>query len=296
MMRLSVLIPVKNYTLVPFAKELIDQLGQNLDEADFELLIAEDGSDREYVEINREVNQLKGAKQLVLGEDIGRASVRNYLAMEANGDWLIFLDADSDIDSDFIANYLREIEKNEAEVIEGGTKYRDEMPAEGKLRWYYGKAREERPGSDRNKNPYSGFAANNFAILKSTFDKVRFDESLTEYGHEDTLFGKELQRKKVKIQHIDNAVYHIGLETNTAFLDKSKIAVESLFNLWQGGKLKTQDSLLLQTYIKMKPFIPVLKFFEKGFERNLISATKPKIGYFDLLKLIWLYRADKARS
>jgi hypothetical protein len=69
MMRLSVLIPVKNFTLVPFAKELVDQLGQSLDKAEFELLIAEDGSDSEHVELNSEVNQLEGSKQLVLAED-----------------------------------------------------------------------------------------------------------------------------------------------------------------------------------------------------------------------------------
>ena len=54
----------------------------------------------------------------------------------------------------------------------------------------------------------------NFMIEKLTFLQHQFDESITKYGHEDTLFGKALQADRIPIIHIDNPLLNKGLDTN----------------------------------------------------------------------------------
>ena len=59
-------------------------------------------------------------------------------------------------------------------------------------------------------------------------DKVKFDERITKYGHEDTLFGFELKKNNTQITHIDNPVINGNLETNEEFIEKTE---EGLLNL-----------------------------------------------------------------
>ena len=64
------------------------------------------------------------------------------------------------------------------------------------------------------KNPYHSFKSNNFLIRKSIFSKIRFNENITSYGHEDTQLSLEFKKNKIKILQIDNVVYHDGIENN----------------------------------------------------------------------------------
>ena len=68
-------------------------------------------------------------------------------------------------------------------------------------------------------------------ILKSAFEKVRFNEKLKQYGHEDTFFGFELEQKGIEIKHITNHVLHAELESNQEFLEKSEKGVLNLIIL-----------------------------------------------------------------
>ncbi|MBK9012976.1 MAG: hypothetical protein IPM82_02230 [Saprospiraceae bacterium] len=63
---------------------------------------------------------------------------------------------------------------------------------------------------------------NNFLIPRQLFLEIQFDETLRQYGHEDTLFGMELARRQVPIVHIDNPLEHIGLEPVDVFLRKTE--------------------------------------------------------------------------
>src|SRR5690606_29991654 len=61
---------------------------------------------------------------------------------------------------------------------------------------------------------------------------LRFNESINGYGHEDTLFGLQLQDSGVKIQHIDNPAIHAGIDEDEAFLAKTNAALETLAELY----------------------------------------------------------------
>ena len=60
-------------------------------------------------------------------------------------------------------------------------------------------------------------------ILRETFLKHPFDETITHYGHEDTLFGLVLKKEGIKILHIDNPLMNCGLDTNLDVLLKTEV-------------------------------------------------------------------------
>jgi len=100
------------------------------------------------------------------------------------------------------------------------------------LRWKYGKWREQRKASERNKRPYTDFSTFNVLINKSVFSKIRFYEELKQYGHEDTLLSFQLKNAGINILHIDNNLIHEGLESNKEYLNKVKQSLENLSMLY----------------------------------------------------------------
>ena len=102
--------------------------------------------------------------------------------------------------------------KDASEVIVGGVSYTDYKKVEKSklLRWKYGKFREERKAHFRNQRPYASFSACNLFINKKVSQKIRFTESLTKYGHEDTLYGSELEFNSFNVIHINNPIIHLG--------------------------------------------------------------------------------------
>ena len=86
--------------------------------------------------------------------------------------------------------------------------------------------------TERNKHPHAGFSTFNVLIERSVFSKIRFNEELKQYGHEDTLLGYQLKKAGIDILHIDNGLMHEGLESNRDFLNKTKLGIENLSKLY----------------------------------------------------------------
>jgi hypothetical protein len=207
---------------------------------------------------------------------------------------LIFLDCDSEIASDkYIEKYLPYC--NTDIVVCGGNIYSEEPPDDPEylLRWLYGIKKEQRPISVRNINVYRSFMTNNFLISKQIFERIQFDESIIKYGHEDTLFGLELKKNSIEVKHINNPVYHIGLEIASEFLRKTSESIDNLFTLMNEGKIRPDDikyiTLLRVYYIlkrlrMIKLFQVFYKFISNAIIRNLLGSN-PGIIAFDLYKL-----------
>jgi glycosyltransferase involved in cell wall biosynthesis len=271
----------------------------------FEILLIDDCSEEKYRLINRECEQLSGVKYLELEKNIGRSSIRNLLAKKAQYPTLLFLDCDVMItDELFLKNYLRYTNRDEA-VICGGHIYQVEYPPNNKmLHWNYGLNREVKGAQMRNTQPYHSFMTSNFTITKSLFQRVSFNESLTHYGHEDTLFGLELQRQSVKIFHINNPVLHTGLETNERFLQKTR---ESLSNLLKIVPILKKDYLPFVKIKVLRTFLILRNtglHFLIGFlftigkpiiEINLKSAN-PSLLLLDFYKLGYICQQRKTGS
>ena len=243
---ISVCIPIYNYYAYPLVRRLSNQIRQ-LNEGEFEIVCIDDHSSGYYVTQNKGIAEL--ATFLRLGENVGRARIRNLFLKYAKGEYLIFLDNDMVVPDRFLKTYQREAQKG-VSVVVGGVSYDDRgNDTEHRLRYLYGTKVESRPAEERRKHPYRSFMTGNFMIKREILEKIRFDESIQKYGHEDTLFGYRLEQARIPIVHIDNAAVNGQVETNVEFLHKTVEAVENLAEIydrmWEDQRFCQSVRLLL---------------------------------------------------
>lgn len=294
---ISVLIPTYNYNTFQLVKEIHKQLVQS--QIAFEIICVDDASLSEFNNNNRLINNLDFSKFEILDQNIGRSKIRNLLASYAKYNWLLFLDADVfPVSKNFIAKYINTISED-MDVICGGIKYCEGKPDNNKvLRWLYGKNREEKPLSERLLKPYHHFFSANFMIQKSILKKIKFNVNLIKYGHEDTLFAFDLRKNKFNVNHIDNSVFHLGIDTNDAFIKKTKESVENIFNLYQKSLINKKDIRLITKFSQLKTlrlsnfYAFIFMLFNKAISRNLQSKT-PSLLLFDFYKLGYLCSISK---
>lgn len=289
---LSVLIPVYNYNALPLVKEIVNQFKK--EGVDFEILCYDDGSTL-YEEENNEIDSLSNVIFKKSSTNIGRTATRQKLASDASYDWLLFVDADMIPKSDqFIKNYLLCMEEPaEREVIFGGYAYKNLNQPKRLLRYRYGKKREEIPASKRVENPYKNVLSGNIFIKKSLFLKAN-TLLLNRYGL-DPLFSAQLQRLSVVPSHIDNEVYHNGLENNKVFLEKSKEGAKTIYWLYQKNLItKNQSQLVkalqwLQRFKLLGFFKAISKLIIKPIEKLLFTGSAP-LFLFDFYRLYWFIK------
>jgi hypothetical protein len=146
--------------------------------------------------------------------------------------------------------------------------------------------------------------SNNFLTHKSLFNTIKFDETIERSGHEDTMFGIELERKGIYIQHIDNPVIHIGLENNEEFITKTEQRLKTLKYLTQRHK---NNNLLIERITILKYFyiIKTLKLtglcsyvfnHTKHFLTKLLLAKDPSMVIYDLYKLGYYSNLSKIQQ
>ncbi len=286
---LSILIPVYNYNVTHLVNDLYRQAvkaGIN-----FEIIIMEDGSEL-FLDENKRLSDLEFCNYIPLQKNIGRSAIRNKLADSAKYEYLLFLDCDGYINNEnFISRYLLYCQKNC--VVLGGRIYEENTHPECSLLVKYGRVRERNDEMNlKKRESYQIFTSPNFLIEKSVFTKVRFDENIKGYGHEDTVFGIMLQIEKIKIRYIDNPVIHVGIEDNETFINKTEKALFNLYTLYKSGKydMLENNSKILSYYLVLKRFylIPVVyfvyKMFSKLIKKNLLSKN-PSLFLFDIYKL-----------
>jgi len=292
---LSILIPVYNYNAVGLVEELHKQA--SLTGILFEILLLDDNSDTNCKRDNVVLRDFPNTTLFELPTKAGRAIARNYLASQAKYDYFLFMDCDSEpVDAEFIARYLPYCEGKET-VVCGGTAYKKQKPdSDSYLRWVYGTHCEEKPAKQRNKAPGSRFSTFNFLIARELFLSIRFNELLRNYGHEDTLFGLELQKKGYIVTHIDNPLYHIGIDTNDVYLEKTRQGVENLKILMEQYPDKeqlVQDIRLLKYYMFLEKTHTTALFFLKFrlFQSLMLAnfrSRMPNLTLFNLYKLGYL--------
>lgn len=260
----------------------------------FELLALDDGSSPGYREVNRSISDFPEVTYRELPQNIGRAAIRNRLGDLAQYPFLLFMDSDSEVvRQDYLKAYVRAAAEDR--VLVGGTCYSPAPPADPGLylRWQYGVRREQRPVALRRRSPWSSFLTHHFVISRSVFQRIRFDERLRDYGHEDTLFGLALQHEGISITHLDNPLKHAGLEPSAVFLAKTESSIRNLVFLHAEGHLL--PSRLLEAY-RLLQRLGLASWATGGFERNQAALRKrlegpaPRLWQLDLYKLGYLCR------
>jgi GT2 family glycosyltransferase len=284
---------VLNYDIIALVHSMKNAMGKVPELC--EILIGDDGSSSEYGEKYKSL-ETENVRVISSEKNIGRAAIRNKLAMEARGDFFLFIDADVMISGTadaYIAKWLPYIEKSR--VICGGTLYHESPPGDPDklLRWMYGRHREQKSAAERNKHPHAGFSTFNVLIDRNIFSKIRFNEELKQYGHEDTLLGYQLKKAGINILHIENGLLHEGLETNRDFLIKTRLGIENLSKLYDKVTDKgsfSETVMLLKIYDKLKYFgmtrilAAVFIKYRDRMERRLDSG-KISLLLFGLYKM-----------
>lgn len=261
----------------------------------FEIVVADDGStDFNAVQANRHINGLRHCRFVERKTNAGRSKIRNFLAKEAKGEWLLFLDSDVAIDDDmFIYRYL----KSEGDtVIYGGVQIMDRAGTLSQnLRYRYEKAEEHKhTAGERSKAEHKSFRTTNFMARKDIMLNTPFDESITAYGYEDVLFGKRLCEKGIAVAHIDNPVTLMDYEDNERFVAKTEESLRTLFLLRQ--KIAGYSNMLAfigkTTRIGLPSLLLAWHKMANKLERRNLTGRHPcllvfklyKIGYYISLK------------
>lgn len=273
---LSICIPIYNVHVEELVKELHRQV-ENVSHP-IEVILIDDASELKYRQSNHALDRF--ARYIQLDQNIGRSAIRNAFLDHAQYDHLLFMDCDGLITKkDFLQTYINSILRYPEAVICGGRIYPHHAPKINKrLRWRYGYKSESQPAAKRSENPYASFMTNNFIVRKETLQKIQFNETLSGYGHEDTLFGFELDECNIPIEHIDNPVLNNDLETNEVYLENSEVAINNLIHILSQVEDKDKlikDITLLNKYFQLKSF--------SGLVRFMFTITQPCVKW--LLKV-----------
>ena len=288
---ISVCIPVYNFDINPLVEALLEEiLAHSLA---VEIVLIDDCSQERVKQKNKVEHN--NVKHIQLTENIGRSKIRNLFLKYVTNDYLLFLDCDSLIISkDFLRSYMAQLQNGDS-IICGGRVYPENRPNRSRLlRWKYGVKKESKTAVERMANPNKSFMTNNFLIKKSVLLDIQFDEQLTQYGHEDTLFGLELKKAGITITHIENPIFNGDIETNEVFLEKSEKALDNLILLCATSKHAdelTKEVSILIVAKKIQFIKPLMRFHHLlfgGMMKALLKNGLAGVMCFDIYRLGYL--------
>ncbi|MBP5589461.1 MAG: glycosyltransferase family 2 protein [Bacteroidales bacterium] len=292
-MTISLLIPVHNYDIVAFVSALKECSDSILEFR--EIIIGDDGSTEEIANKYKALED-DFVKVISYPQNIGRAAIRNKLIEASTSDYLVFVDQDVMLPESaetYMRKWVTSIGK--AKVISGGILYKDDPPSDPDkiLRWQYGRKYEQRSASERNKHPERTFSTFNVMFDRSVFDILRFNEEIKHYGYEDTLFAYQLKQAGITICHIDNGLYHDGIESSQEFLDKTLVGLKNLSTIYNSitDEKAFEDTIgIIIKYKRLKMFglhYLVRRLFLRYKEALELRLNKPnpKLWMYDFYRI-----------
>lgn len=287
---ISICIPTYNFNINSLVEALLEQMGTN-----DEIIVMDDASNEATKQMNAAIAN-KVTRYIELPQNVGRAKIRNLFISVATNDYLLFLDCDSLIQNpQFLLNYKTAIHSH-PNVVCGGRVYAPVCPSPNQsLSWKYGTLVESKSVEERIKHPNQSFMTNNFLVHKQVLLQQPFDERLTQYGHEDTLFGLMLKNNRIAIEHINNPVLNGDVETNAVYIQKTENAIENLHLILQfypsSDLLESINLLKVANKLHFFKTIGFLKLgyflFGKWIKNQLIHSKNPNLQLFSIYKLLF---------
>lgn len=292
---ISVLIPVYNNYVTNLVTTLNEQL--KLIDVKYEIICLDDKSQSKFIAKNIEIEKLSNVKYLQSEQNLGRTKTRHELALLANYDWILFLDSDVfPKTNQFIRNYINLL-NSDYDAVFGGFAYKRELPEpKYRLRWKYGIYQEEKPARLRNNKPYKVIISANFLIKKALFISINSEVSEHNYGL-DNIFGAELKNRKVNVNHIDNEVYHLGIESSVYYLKKKEESALTVLKYYKQNKIIDHQNDLLSLFIFCKRYRlnHLFSLTYKGFSttlKNNLTGAKPSIKLLQLYRICFICYKD----
>ncbi|PNQ73726.1 hypothetical protein C1T31_05165 [Hanstruepera neustonica] len=284
---ISVLIPTYNYSILELVNSISKQLAES--HVAYEIICFEDGSGSEFIDCNNEINKLPYTQLLVSNENLGRIKARQALSDNAQYDWLLFLDADVlPKANDFILNYINQLDLKSTAVFGGIAYKKSKPPIDYMLRWKYGILKEETIAAIRNRKPYRLIASANMLIKKDVFNSINKTITYQGYGM-DNYFGSKLKEGQFVVNHIDNPVFHLGLEKSANYLKKKEEAANTLLYLLKSNSISASDNNLLHLFLKLKQWkLNYIVAFLFSISKTPIKSNL--LGKNPSIKLLQFYR------
>lgn len=281
---LSIAIPVYNHNILP----LVERLHREASSLNilFEILVCDDASTMDFQ--NQTITRFSHTHFLQNSVNRHVAYTRNRLLQEAQYPWILLLDADVfPVSETFIQTYIHQ--RNKGFFFQGGFTYPTSDPTDNQsLRLTYGRTIEQYKHLHSCCNLY----------FNQQELQLRFDDTITEYGYEDTLFFLDLAKRGIEVTQLNNPVVHSSTESNKTYLKRSKQACWGLANLIQQGKIQTDEVQLSRVYHQLQRchFTFVLSIFNTLFgshiQRNLLGKKPSMIG-FRWFKLLEYHKAKQ---
>jgi hypothetical protein len=292
---ISILIPVYNYN----SSNLVCEIHKQATNAniEFEIICFDDCSEKYIYENKISTDSLPNTRIINSEKNLGRIQARQILSDESVYEWLLFLDADILPKSDkFIEHYVNTT-NSDYDVVYGGFAYKKEPPNNDSiLRWKYGKTFEEIDAEKRNINPYQVIISANSFIKKSVFKKVNSKIERKSYGL-DNYFAALLKQNNISVLHINNEVYHFGLENSVVYLKKVEESIITLLWLYNERKMVEHKNKLLSIFVNVKRFKLnylmsfIYHIFNLKIKRNLLSKN-PNMVLLQLYKILYICYKD----
>jgi glycosyltransferase involved in cell wall biosynthesis len=292
---ISILIPTYNYNISSLVSEIHKQA--TTANIPFEIICFDDKSEKYVLENKTTIDSLPNAKIITSKYNLGRTEARQKLCNESIYNWLLFLDADvMPKDDCFFQNYAEQI-KSVNDAIYGGITYLNEKPKnEFILRWKYGRTYEDIPARNRNHKPYQVITSGCFLIRKAIFFKINSQIDRKSYGL-DNYFASLLKQNNIKVLHINNEVYHNGLESSMTYVKKSEECIITLLWLYNKKKMLKHDNKLLSLFVLLKKFklnylmLLFYNIFNSAIKKNLVSP-EPNLYLLQIYKLSYICYKD----
>jgi len=285
---ISICIPVYNYPITGLVETLRKQADQL--KIPVEIVILDDASDPSFQQQNKEVEKLVD-QYVTMPVNVGRSRIRNQFLQYARFEYCLFLDCDLiPAHPNFLSVYADRLDLSPT-VIFGGRIFPESAPStETLLRWKYGTEIESKTAAQRQADPYRHFHSNNFLIRKSVLETIRFEESLSGYGYEDSLFSLELKLAAIPVSHIDNPVLNLHIETTEKFLNHIDESMRNLVII--GRKHDVSDVVnLVNVFRKYQSFLFLLPDGYSTSIRNQLLKGNLNLRMLQVYKLLSYSRA-----
>ena len=206
--KVTMIVPI--YNMEEFLRECLDSLAaQTIDPNEFEILLIDDGSPDNSIEIMREYAAKYSNMKILRKENEGLSPTRNFGIARAKGKYIMYIDADDTLSPDTVEKVTSFFDKHYDEVDlvtymeipiingkEGNPHYRYKTLVDSGV---YDLTRPE--------NAFISQTRINVCVKNEGKNNVLFDPD-REFRHEDQKYCIEVVRRKMKIGYCNKGVYY----------------------------------------------------------------------------------------
>lgn len=214
---LSVLIPFYGDDPRPLLASLMAQA-----EPGTEIILFDDGAPKPALSeaVAQTVRNAHAAVTLISSPvNQGRSRARNALGQAAQGDWLLFLDADMEITPGFLQLWKGALAQTECDALFGGYAPCEPRSAQERVHAALAHASDAVDAETRNAQGAYAVCSSNLAIRANLFAQCPFDEGFTGWGWEDVDWALSASQIGA-LGHVDVHAAHGGLQSADELLSK----------------------------------------------------------------------------